>query len=66
MTLRDNKEVISEGVKEFNSLLDQQVSLNTPSMYSFKFWQVGEGREERMVRNWEVDLIETKAIIQVK
>lgn len=66
MTLRDNKEVISQGVKEFNGLLDQQVSLTTPSMYSFKCWQVVEGREERMVRNWEVDLIETREIIQVK
>ncbi|XP_049645211.1 alpha-hemoglobin-stabilizing protein [Suncus etruscus] len=30
MTLQDNKEVISKGVKEFNNLLDQQVFSDPP------------------------------------
>lgn len=43
--IQTNKDLISKGIKEFNILLNQQVSLVLFQRTGLKCWEVGEDRK---------------------
>lgn len=46
--IQTNKDLISKGIKEFNILLNQQVSLVLFQRTGLKCWEVGEDRKRRI------------------
>lgn len=54
--LQANRDLISTGVKEFNVLLNQQVSPDILIQRTgLVWWVVGEGREGRIIWSWDSD-----------
>lgn len=51
--IQTNKDLISKGIKEFNILLNQQVSLVLFQRTGLKCWEVGEDRKRRITWSGE-------------